>query len=474
MIFKDLEDISFYASNVDSDKIYAEYTVSRNEDKASAVRKFVEVDSPDFESYLRLVVVPKHPDKSVTASDIIQKIHDYARVFGGFKEVAVKVRTSGRLKDGYVEYALYNQEGEYVAITKDDYNVVSESKAKFIKKSTNAAQIRPQKTEKNLFELLAPYVSATRKMFILFAVWLVQAFCEGNHSALLITAEAGSGKSTLTKIIREILDPSNLGVNRLIAKADNLITTLTNAYLVAFDNMRDISQDDSDTLCVAVTGGTYTKREAYSSNKLAVYDLHNTVILNSISFMVQESDFAQRCLCLKLKRLQGEDRRCDSEIYDNFKQDLPYILHCIYATIGKAMQIIEHIKPKRVPRMMEPYVEMLAIAVALGVEEERFEEIYFENLDLINKMRANNDFIYAVREYMTTHVNGRSLEGTASEVFMAVRNNFSGNKAILPGSASQFSRKLKTEYAALLSIGYTVNVDDTHADGTYIKIIKKK
>jgi hypothetical protein len=308
----------------------------------------------------------------------------------------------------------------------------------------------------------------------LFIIWLVQAFCEGNHSVLLISAGRGSGKSTLTKNIRKLIDPSIVGVSALQSEGDNLITTLTNSYLVAFDNTRTLTQKESDLLCIATTGGTYSKRTSYSTNDLSVYNLHNTIVINGIDILPSESDFAERCLLLSLKPIDTKHRVLETEFEKNFQKDLPIILGKIFSTISKAISIIPSLRPEELSRMSDSYIEMLAIAQALGIDEEQFNDIYFDNLRQIDKARSHNDLIYAVQEYMSKFVKGRSLEGTATEVYAKIRNNFSGNRSALPQSVSHFTRKMKAEYSSFFSAGLTVNVDDTYPDGTRIKIIKNK
>lgn len=473
MRLKILPDVELYSSNVDKNKIFAEFIIPPWDEDDIEIYKFASVDSPEFESFLRMVILPERNDDK-SECDIIEEIKDYHRLRGNKDTVSPRVRTAGKLRDGLIEYALYNTENQVISITPNGYSIVNKSENKFVQHSTNAAQISPKKTDRSLLELMSPYVSTDESHLILFAVWLIQAVCEGNHSALIIIAKAGSGKTTLTKFIRQILDPSNLDATKMFSKGDGLITTLTNSYLVTFDNMRELTKDDSDTLCVAVTGGVYAKREAYSTNSLSIFDLHNTIVINTIELIPEESDFAQRCLCLPLESV--EDKRVsDSKIKKNFKHDLPYILHSIFTTISKAMSIIDNVSPKRKPRMLDSYEEMLAIAIALDISEEKFENIYFNNIEYINKLRSNNDLVDAVREYMTKYNNGRrSIEGKAYEVYSKIRNSYSGNKSSLPGSVSHFSRKLKSEYASLLAAGFIVNIDDTGEEGTYIKIIKNK
>ena len=473
MKFEKLNDVEFYVLENNPHKIFAEFPVMSEADSKSDIMKLVDVDSAAFKSYLRLIVLPEL-DEDVSANEFVQYIKDYFFLYGNDDIISVKVRTAGTLKAGIVEYALYNKPHEFIQITKDGYRIVQKSVHKFIQQDTNASQIYPIHTTQNLFQLLSAYVSATKDMLILFVVWLVQSFCEGNHSALLIMADAGCGKSTITKFVRRILDPSRLGANFMSNKTENLLTTLTNSYVVAFDNATEMSKMESDILCVAVTGGTYAKREAYTTNELAIYDLHNTIIINGINIIPSQSDFAQRCLCLQLRQIEEHDRTTESELEAKFNNDLPQILGSIFDTISKAIPIAEKLNPKRKPRMVDSYIEMLAIAEALDVSEEAFERIYFANIDLMSKLRANTDLVFAVKEYMNKQVQGRSCEGTVSEMYSKIRSHYSGNKFALPNSAAHFSQKLKSEYAALLAAGYVLNVDDTHADGTYVKIIKRK
>lgn len=473
MKFEKLDEVEFYALENNPHKIYAEFSVKSEDDSKSDIIKLVDVESATFKSYLRLVVIPTLGE-AVSATELVQNIKDYFQLYGNDDIISVKVRTAGILKDDLIEYALYNKKNEFVQITREGFCVVDKSVHKFVQQGTNASQSYPEPTKKNLFHLLGAYISATKDMLILFVVWLVQSFCEGDHSALLIMADAGCGKSTLTKIVRKILDPSKLGANMMNNKIENLLTTLTNAYVVAFDNATELSKAESDILCVAITGGTYAKRDAYTTNELAVYDLHNTIIINGINVVPTESDFAQRCICLQLQRIAEDDRTTESELEARFEKDLPQILGGIFEALSKAMKIVKGINPTRKPRMLDSYVDMLAIAEALGVSEKTFEKIYFANIELLDKLRANTDLVFAVQEYMNKHVAGRSFEGTVSEVYARIRSHYSGNKFALPNSAAHFSQKLKSEYASLLAAGYVVNVDDTHADGTYVKIIKRK
>ena len=386
MKFKEfLNEIEFFSDKNDFSKIYAEYYLPLSDGTPSKIRKFVSVDGEAFKSYLRLMEIP-YIQKKTTADEIIQMIHDFCRVYGNQDKVVPKVRTAGTLCD-FIEYDLADDDQQYIRVTADGWKITKKNTNKFLKQTATGSQVKPVITEKSLFDLMRPYVNTDENSFILFVVWLVQAFCQGNHSALLIMAEKGSGKTTLTKIIRKILDPSQLNVSSLPSKNDDFVTLLTNAYMVAFDNLDTLNKQQSDILCSAITGATIAKRILFQTNELGVYELHNTVVLNGIDIMPAESDLAERCLLLNLKKIEKTARKLDRNIEDDFEADLPEILGAIFTTLSKAMHLFNELDPREKPRMADSYVEMLAIALALGVSENDFNAIYFENLNKIDKAR---------------------------------------------------------------------------------------
>lgn len=473
MRFESIDDVEFYTDKNNEMKIYAEYAVPALDGTASNGTIFVALDDMRFASFLRAVVIPKLGE-TARAAEIIQCVRDNIVVYGCDDAVDPKIRTAGNLKSDFVEYSLGDRHNRCIRIRPNGWSVSDSARNKFLKNEASLPQTVPVSTDKSLLDMIKPYINADKDSTLLFVTWLVQAFSEGSHSALVISADRGCGKSTLTKIIRKIIDPSRTTGSVLNQKGDALLTLLSNSYLVDFDNTRDLSKEESDVLCVAVTGGTFSKREAYTTNQNATFKLRNIVVLNGISIIPSESDFAQRCLLLKLKSISEKARRSENEIEESFTRDLPEILGAIFNTLSKAMTVITSLKPKKKHRMADAYVEMLAIAIALGVTEDEFNRIYDENIKAVDKARAETDLVYAVREYMTAHVSGRSLEGKVLDIYSKICNSYSGNRSALPKSASAFSRKISSEYSAFQAAGLTVNIDDTYADGTHIKIIKNK
>lgn len=462
-------DVGFYQDSVNDEALFAEFTM------ASGIKYFDRLESERFESFLRMRSRELKKDgKAINAKAAIEYIRDRFNYDGPPSKTEVFIRTAGDLKNG-IEYALKDTKQRYVHINKEGWTITVMPEYKFLCPYTSKAQVIPKKSDDSPLKLLRPFVNLSGDSFTLFVIWLIQAFCSGNHSALLVTAERGSGKTTLSRLIREILEPSSVGVSYFSTSKEELLNTLSNMYLICYDNIRQISPEQSDLLCIASTGGTATKRALYTNNDLCVQKLHNVIVLNGISLVPKESDLAERLLVVNLKKFTAKDIRTEKDFWGKFNAQRPFILGSIFSTLSKAMTYYETLSVDSKPRMADSFEDMVAIALALGISQEEFRRIYDANIEKMRKLRADTPLVEAIRDAMNGMVNGRrELEGKAERVYSVVKAAYSGNPNDLPGSASHFSRALEAEHDVIFAAGYRVNIDDTPSDGTHIQIIRKK
>lgn len=474
MKFEDLveqtvSEVIFFRDILNEEALFAEFTMG------SGVTYFDRLESRRFKAYIRMKSRElTNGTQVLEAKPTIEFIRDFFLYEAPPEKVDVYIRTAGDLEEG-IEYALKDDNANFIQISKNGWKAITTPCHKFLQPSTSKAQVMPQKSDKSPLKLLKPYVNLVGDEYILFVIWLIQAFCSGNHSALLVTAERGSGKSTLSRLIRAIIDPSGVDVSQLQKKRDELLNHLSNLYLVCFDNVRDITTEQSDILCSAITGGTATKRALYTDNDLCVQKLHNTIVINGISVIPKESDLAERFLIVNLKKFTAKNIKREKDFWKSFYQDLPFILGSIFDTLSTAMLHVENLSSKGMPRMADAFTDMLAIARALGISEEEFRRIYDDNVERMHKLRADTPLVEAIRDAMNADASGRrSLDGKAERIYSIVKAAYSGNPNDLPGSASHFSRALEAEHDVIFAAGYRVNINDLPSDGTHIQIIRKK
>ena len=399
---------------------------------------------------------------------------DDMNYYGEFPEIEPRTRVAGCLKDG-IEYFLSDAENTVIEVRDGSWGVSNEPRYRFLTSSSQLKQVIPKRTSRSLLELLKPLVNLKDDDLILFAVWLVQGFSGGSHYGLLLSAERGSSKSTLTRLVNHVVDPSRATTMQLQKKIQDFQDVLADNYLCCYDNMRSIPLEHSDAMAAAITCSTVAKRVLYTTHDIAYMKMHNLIVLNGINLFPTESDLAERFLYFELKKLTPEQLRPDSEIEQLFSERRPLILGAIFELLAKASLLVNQSMSVKPTRMANAYVEMLAIAKAMGMSEEKFDRIIRANLSAMQRACASTPLVQAVTEYMDGPAFGkRKVTESSTTFFRNVTANYSGQRSALPSSAAAFSKRLKAEHDGLAAAGFSSIVDDTGPVSSTITIIREK
>ena len=271
-----IEKVAFYVDRYDRYTLYAEYQ------KAKKCMEFYPVESKEFESCLRVWYRNLSKERDVpSVKRIIEFIQDEANYYEELETVEPYARIAGNLKDG-IEYFLADRSRRVVRIANGAWEISSEPQFKFLSTRTFDSQVEPKQSEESLLDLLAPLVNLHGDDLKLFAIWLTQAFSCGTRYGVMLSAERGSGKSSLTRAISKILDPSEVETTIMQTRLEDFQNYLANHCLACFDNVREIPTDYSDTLCAAITGSTVVKRQLFKDRDEVRLKLHNVVVMNGI------------------------------------------------------------------------------------------------------------------------------------------------------------------------------------------------
>lgn len=464
-----LKDVVFYADSTDKTRIYAEYS------KDNGRVHFQSYDSDDFASCLRIWyrnIAGENTKPSV--SDILTLIMDEKNYYGEFPEIEPRTRVAGCLAKG-IEYYLANEDNTVIEVRNGVWQVSTAPQYRFLTSSSQLKQVMPVRSGKTLIELLAPLVNLKGDDLTLFAIWLVQGFSGGSHYGLLLSAERGSSKSTLTRLVNQILDPSRATTMQLQKKIQDFQDVLADNYLCCYDNLRHIPEEFSDTLAAAITCTTVAKRVLYTTHDIAYMKLHNLILLNGVGLFPTESDLAERFIYFELKKLTSDQLRPDNEIELLFSNSRQLILGAIFDLLAKATLLANRPMTVKPTRMANAYVEMLAIARAMDLSEQKFDAIIKANVAAMQRACSATPLVQAVVEYMDGPAFGkRKVLEKSSEFFKKVVANYSGTRSSLPGSASEFSKRLKSEHDGLAAAGFSSIVDDTGSVSSTITIIRDK
>lgn len=364
--------------------------------------------------------------------------------------VSINHRIAGSMNDK-IAYFLADDKRRTILVTSEGWKRMLKTEEKFIQREADMAQVKPKRGG-DILALLRPYINLSNDDFRLLVIWLIQAYSrQSSHYALVISSSRGTGKSTLTKLLRSLIDPSYSDASLTPSSDSDLKNLLANTVMACFDNTAALSEDYSNILCAAITGAKEAKRKLYTDCDQIILNLHNIVILNGIDILPKKSDLIERSLLFELKKIPNDKRKTDYEFWSNFEADKPAILGAVFDTLQKAMQILPDLKVTGLARMADAHKEMLAIALALDIPQDEFQRIFSANQGRLNTSYMQNDpFIRAVVNYVERN---KHIDKSATAVYEELSKSIVGKCKNFPGDVSALSKRLNEEKDTLLDLG---------------------
>ncbi len=141
----------------------------------------------------------------------------------------------------------------------------------------------------------------------LLELWFFSLFFESimPTKPLLVTiGEKGSGKTSILERMGKLLMGEKFGVTSTTPDYKNLITLITNNYLIVLDNMDSPTTQINDTLARISTGQVVMVRDYYTTNTQVEYDVKCYVALTSRKPHFTRDDVADRLVCIFLGRFE--------------------------------------------------------------------------------------------------------------------------------------------------------------------------
>jgi len=235
------------------------------------------------------------------------------------------------------------------------------------------------------------------------------------HVIPQVYGQQGSAKSMFCRLLRKVVDPSAIEVATLPRDVSELAQLLNHHWCIFFDNLSVMPDRISDTLCKAVTGDGFAKRELYTNDEDIIFEIKHCVGINGINLVANKPDLLERSILVGLERIPEDKRRSECEIYKEFKLVKPKILGGVLDIVSKAMAEYPSVKLKNLPRMADFAVWGVAIAKAMDYSQEDFINAYYNNIKHQNEeVLAESLIATVVRGYMDS-IEG-DWEGTPSEL----------------------------------------------------------
>ena len=399
--------------------------------------------------------------KKAPGSEVIKSILAVLEGRACFDGPEIKLKDRAAWRDEELWYDLTNQKWQAVKINENGWEIIDKPPILFKRYTHHKSQIIPARNGD--IKLFLKYVKVTNTEHqLLLLIFLISCFVpDFPHVMLVIFGAQGSSKSTLSKLARFLVDPSMIEVASFPHTPKELVQTLAHHYFLFFDNVSYISEDQSDTLCKAITGGGHTKRELFKDDDDIIYSFMRCIGMNGINLVTTRPDLLERSLLLELERIEPTERKTEKELYQNFKNDLPAILGGVFDVLVKAIKIQPTMEFKSHHRMADWASWGCAISEALGYSKEEFLNAYQDNIDRQTEMLLNENIVATA--IITFMEDKTDWKGTPTELLgklsgHAMLDNIDTREKYWPKGANILSRRLNELSTHLKQMGYLVTI----------------
>ena len=320
------------------------------------------------------------PPSSWAIRRVVGMLEARARFTAGMPEVFVRVGQDGDDDGVGTTYFidLGDSSGRAVAIRDQEWSVVDRPGVHF-RRPSGLLRL-PMPARGGSIDLLRTYVNLTEPDFRLMIAWLTAALRPvGPYPVLVLNGEQSSGKSTLARILRLLIDPHSCPVLALPNSTENLMTTALNGWLLAYENISSIPDWLSDCVCQLAFGGGFASRTLFTNDERSDIYAQRPVILVGIDDFVLRGDLRDRSVFLHLPAISEKRRRTERTFWPAFRADYPRILGGVLDAIVGGLRELPSVDLKELPRMADFAEWGEAIGRGLGWGADTFVSTYKDN-----------------------------------------------------------------------------------------------
>ena len=372
------------------------------------------------------------------------------------------------LVDGVLYYDLCNDAWDVVRVTRDSVDVVKHGRGTplFQRHPKQAAQKTP--VLGSGLDCIDEMCRILRMDTLLFKVHLISLFIESIPIPIMaLRGMQGSSKSTQNGQIMTIVDPSGLDVrdnlSSLPKKLEDVYLRFAKHYATAYDNVRWISKDLSDTFCKGVTGGTITARKLYTDSDEAVLRFRQKIIINGIQFSIEQGDLMERTIIYQTADIPAVERKTEKVVEEEFRDALPGFLGAAFGVLQEAIGLkgsVEESLPDR-SRMADFEAWGESISRAMGHPPMEFIREYRQSMQDSNyQLMEGNLLISLLEEVLKDEDEFVNMVSVfCKRLHEHAENERPGAKSLgLPGAANRVRGYIDERRPLLDSAGFDVEM----------------
>jgi hypothetical protein len=312
---------------------------------------------------------------SQAVADALNELEGEALHRGDVEEVYVRV-AGGERRRVYLDLA--DEDWSAVLITPDGWDVVARPAVRFRRPAGMLPLPRPSSGRGELDELRGLLNIDDDDDWLLTVGWLLAALMPGGPFPIKeLVGEAGSAKSTHARLARAVVDPTSSPLRRPPREARDLMIGASNNWVVAFDNMTDLSDWLADDLCRLATGGGFATRTLFSDDDETIFNAMRPIVLTGIGGVGDDrNDLPDRTLRIRKPRIPKSRRRKEEDVVAAFERIRASVLGTLLDAVAVALGTVHGIEFGELPRMADAAAWIEAAGAEFGWERGDFLAAY--------------------------------------------------------------------------------------------------
>lgn len=405
--------------------------------------------------------------ESAVVENVVRVLEGRAFEEGHKQTVAVRVgEHNGRI---YID--LCNDEWQAVEIGSDvpgGWQIITNPPVHF--RRAKGMEALPIPVRGGSWDELRPLMNAEDDSnWMMIVAWLVTALRPPKYPypILAVHGEQDSGKSSLSRMVRKIIDPNYTSLVGTSTRDErDLAIIAKNSFVIGFDNLSRVPQWFNDVLCSLVTEGSFRTRKMRADDEEMLFKAIRPIILNGINENLGQNDLRRRMFKLWLPPIPEPKKRDEMEVWDDFYKVWPRILGCLCDALCVAnANVASVVLPRRVG-LIDAAKWVIAAEPVLPWETGEFARVYLDNQQ--QAIDAANEANPVTMTILTLMERYGGFKGTADELLHQLNglaNEDTRRSPGWPSGAIQIGLALSRIAPNLRAVGIDFQRAAGHAKG---------
>jgi hypothetical protein len=350
--------------------------------------------------------------------DTVEKFRVVALYEGEQREIHVRSAE----EDGALFVDLADDAWRAVQVSSTGWRVIEKPGIKF-RRSLGMAPLPDPQPGGSLRDLFR-FLNVRQEHEALLLAWLTYCVRPSvPYPILAFSGVQGAGKTTASRILRALIDPSIAEITMQPRSERDLVMAASNSRVLAFDNLSSIDAAFSDTLCRVATGGAHRERKYFTndgSERLFTY--RNPVVVNGIEDLPQRPDLLDRTILVHLDPISESRRRDEVDLKEEFAKAYPKLFGAVLDAVAVGLARVGDVRLSSLPRMAGFAKWGVAIEKHLEFKEATFLRAYEKNREESVSTAIEASPIAAMLHGYLGHEADGLFHGTASELLKALHD----------------------------------------------------